>query len=62
MPKFKFAPDSLLEGAGFELLVPLPSRTCPEPYRSALTLRNPEGKRGSPEELCGAIEAPAGSR
>jgi hypothetical protein len=28
----RFAHDSLLEEAGFELLVPLPSRTCAEPY------------------------------
>jgi hypothetical protein len=34
--------DCLLEEAGFELLVPRPSRTCAEPYRPALTLRKPE--------------------
>jgi hypothetical protein len=51
----EFVPDSPLEEAGFELLVPLPSRTCAEPYKPALTLRKPEDetrKPGSPEELC----------
>jgi hypothetical protein len=38
----RFALDSPLEEAGFELLVPRPSRTCAEPYRPALTLRKPE--------------------
>jgi hypothetical protein len=40
----RFSRDSLPEEAGFELLVPLPSRTCAEPYRPALTLRKPEDK------------------
>jgi hypothetical protein len=31
----RFALDSPVEEAGFELPVPLPSRTCAEPYRPA---------------------------
>jgi hypothetical protein len=40
--------DWLLEEAGFELLVPLPSRTCAEPYRPALTLGKPEDETRKP--------------
>jgi hypothetical protein len=49
--------DSPLEEAGFELLVPLPSRTCAEPYRPALMLRKPEDETRKPGRALSILRA-----